>query len=191
MQKLVILFSLCLFTFSIKGQERIEKAKNYIQVKHYKSACRVLTKYIKTEKDTQMIANAYYWLGETYYWQYIDKKPAVASQKAFEQYSKGLNTSKNNPLCLVGMGKLLLNQKNEKEALKTFDTAIRSSKSKNYKEGDPYTYMYIGDTYLNCLHPNLEQAMAYFSRARDIEPKSKLFWEKMNNPKFKKLAPHE
>jgi tetratricopeptide (TPR) repeat protein len=79
---------------------------------------------------------------------------------------------------------LLLDAKNGKEALKTFDSAIRESRKKPYKEGHPDIYMLVGDAYLNSLYPNAEQAVANYSRARDVEPKSAPALIKLGNGKL-------
>ena len=186
MKRIQILVALLLFAWTMNAQTALDEAKKKIVNENYKEAKSLLGKYIAGEKDPNKQAEAYFWLGECDYLNFVDENPSKAIDQAREQYNKGLVLSKSNPQCLVGMGKLLLDKKNEKEALKTFDQAIRSSKAKPYREGSPEIFMLIGDAYLNCTQKNIEQADANYTRARDIEPKFSTVWIKMGDAKLAK-----
>ena len=186
MKRIQILVALLLFAWTMNAQTALDEAKKKIVNENYSEAKGLLDKFIAGEKDPNKQAEAYFWLGECDYLNLIDDNPNQAIEKAREQYNKGLALSKNNPQCQVGMGKLLLDKKNDKEALKTFDSAIRSSKAKPYKEGHPSIFMLIGDAYLNCTQKNVEQADANYTRARDIEPKFAPVWIKMGDAKLAK-----
>jgi tetratricopeptide (TPR) repeat protein len=84
-------------------------------------------------------------------------------------------------------GKLLLNNGKEGEALKLFDSAIRLSRVKPFRDGNPDVFMLVGDAYLNCSKPNIEQAYSFYKRARDIEPRNQIYWEKLRNPVFDEI----
>ncbi|MBL7816596.1 MAG: hypothetical protein JNL70_16365 [Saprospiraceae bacterium] len=91
---------------------------------------------------------------------------------------------------LLDSGKNILMSGNEKEALKTFDQAIRVSKAKPYREGSPEVYMLIGDIYLNAASRNkcyICTAYNYYTRSRDIDPNRKIIWDKMNDERFKPM----
>lgn len=186
MKRIQILAALLLFAWTMNAQTALDEAKKKIVNENFSEAKGLLDKFIAGEKDPNKQAEAYFWLGECDYLNLIDDNPNQAIEKAREQYNKGLVLSKNNPQCQVGMGKLLLDKKNEKEALKTFDSAIRASKAKPYKEGHPDIYMLIGDAYLNCTQKNVEQADANYTRARDVEPKFAPVWIKMGDAKLAK-----
>ncbi len=180
MKKIQVFVVLILCAWTIKAQD-IAAAKGYIANENYAKAREVLNTYIKGEADPNKKAEAYYWLGEAEYRDLIDESPQKALEKAREQYNNGLMASKSNPHCQVGMGKLLLDAKNGKEALKTFDQAIKDSRKKPYKEGHPDIFMLIGDSYLNCTQKNAEQAVSYYTRARDVEPKDANTWLKLGD----------
>jgi tetratricopeptide (TPR) repeat protein len=84
-------------------------------------------------------------------------------------------------------GKILLDNGKEDEALKFFESAIRLSRVKPYRDGNPNVFMLIGDAYLNCTKPNIEQAYSFYKRARDIEPRNQAYWEKLRNPIFDEI----
>jgi tetratricopeptide (TPR) repeat protein len=186
MKRIQIFAAMLLCAWTLNAQTALDEAKKKIVNENYTEAKGLLTKFIAGEKEPNKQAEAYFWLGECEYRNFIDDNPQQAMDKALEQYNKGLLLSKNNAQCQVGMGKLLLDRKNDKEALKTFDAAIRSSKAKPYKEGHPDILMLIGDAYLNCTRKNIEQAVANYTRARDIEPKPAVVWIKMGDAKMAK-----
>ncbi len=184
MKRFHVVAALLFLTLNIKAQSGIEQAKSLITNENYADARKSLTQYIGAEKDLLKQAEAYYWLGECDYQDVVlDKQSTPADvtkglAAAREQYNKGIAIAKNSPHCLVGMGKLLLDAKNGKEALKTFDQAIRESRKKPYKEGHPEIFMLIGDAYLYATNPNAEQAVSNYNRAKEIEPKDARFWIK-------------
>ncbi|MBL7816059.1 MAG: tetratricopeptide repeat protein [Saprospiraceae bacterium] len=186
MKRIQIFAALLLFAWTLNAQTALDEAKKKIVNENYNEAKGLLDKYIASEKDPNKQAEAYFWLGECDYLNLIDDNPQQAMEKAREQYNKGLTLSKGNAQCQVGMGKLLLDKKNEKEALKTFDSAVRASKAKPYKEGHPEIFMLIGDAYMNGVNKNLDQADANYTRARDIEPKSATALIKMGDAKLAK-----
>ncbi len=186
MKKIQIFAALLLFAWTMNAQSVLDEAKKKIVNENYREAKTMLNAYIASEKETQKQAEAYYWIGESEYRDLIDGNPQLAYEKALEQYNKGLAIEKKNPQCLVGMGKLLLDKKNEREANEMFENAIRSSKARPYREGHPDIYMLIGDAYLNSINPNVEKAVASYTRARDIEPKPAIVWIKMGDAKMAK-----
>jgi tetratricopeptide (TPR) repeat protein len=181
MNRIKVVVALLFFACIIQAQTAIDQAKNFITNENYDTAKKTLSQYINGEKDLLKQAEAYYWIGECEYRDNIDVNKALAFEKSKAQYNKGITIAKNSPHCLVGMGKLLLDAKNTKEALKTFDSAIKESRKKPYKEGTPEIFMLVGDAFLNCTNKNAEQAVAYYTRARDIEPKDANTWIKLGD----------
>jgi TPR repeat protein len=84
----------------------------------------------------------------------------------------------------VESGKAFLNNQNRKEAHKMFDSAIRQSKTKKYKEGHPDAFLLIGDAYLTCISPNIEAAFQFFSSACKMDSQ---YCDKLNDPIFSKI----
>lgn len=186
MKKIQILAALLLFACTVQAQTKLDEAKKLIVNENYNEARKTLTDFIAAEKEPARQAEAYYWLGETYYSALIEENAAEALTKSRAEYDKGLALDKSNPQCLVGMGKLLLDAKNGKEALKTFDQAIRSSKVKKFKEGHPDIMMLVGDAYMNCTQPNYEQAVAWYTRARDANPNNGTYCLRLGEAQMKK-----
>ena len=174
MKRINFVLALLFLAFTMNAQ--IETAKGLITNENYGEARKVLNQYLTTEKDPLKQAEAYFWLGECDYTEFVMDKNSSKEDKAKgmmlarENYNKGLTIAKTSPHCQVGMGKLLLDAKNGKEALKTFDMAIRDSRKKPFKEGHPEIFVLIGDAYLYSTNKNAEQAVAYYSRAREVEP---------------------
>ena len=185
MKRINVVCAFLFFALSLNAQTEV--AKSQIANENYGEAKKTLTQYLTTEKEPLKQAEAYFWLGQCEYLDVVVDKNASKEEKAKgssaarEQYNKGLAIAKSSPHCQVGMGKLLLDAQNGKEALKTFDSAIRDSKKKPYKEGHPEIFSLIGDAYLYSLNPNPEQAVAYYSRARDVEPRDAKNWLKLGD----------
>ena len=185
MKRINVVLALLFLAFTMNAQ--IETAKGLMTNENYGEARKVLNQYLTTEKDPLKQAEAYYWLGECDYSDLVLDKTSSKEDKAKgmmlarENYNKGLTIAKTSPHCQVGMGKLLLDANNGKEALKTFDAAIRDSRKKPYKEGHPEIFVLVGDAYLYSTRPNAEQAVAYYSRARDVEPKDAKNWLKLGD----------
>jgi tetratricopeptide (TPR) repeat protein len=186
MKRTQILAALLLFACTIQAQTQLDAAKKLIVNENYAEARKTLAAFISAEKEPSRQAEGYYWLGESFYTDLIDENPQEAMSKSRAEYDKGLALDKSNPPCLVGMGKLLLDAKNGKEAVKTFDQAIRSSRVKKFKEGHPDIYMYIGDAYMNCTQKNFEQAVSNYKRAREIDPKNGLYCLRLGDAEMKK-----
>ena len=182
MKRIQIFAAILLLAGTAKAQSAIDEARKQIVNENYNAARKGLTDYISAEKDPAKQAQAYFWLGETYYQDLIAENPIKAMESAREQYNKGLALDKGNSYCQVGMGKLLLDAKNIKEAQKTFDSAVRNSKEKPYREfGSPQIQMLIGDSWLNGLNKNAEQAVNYYTRARDIDPSKAVYLIRMGD----------
>jgi tetratricopeptide (TPR) repeat protein len=186
MKRIQILAALLLFACTLQAQTQLDAAKKLIVNENYGEARKALTGFISAEKEPARQAEAYYWLGETFYNELIDENAQEALAKSRAEYDKGLALDKKSPFCLVGMGKLLLDAKNGKEAVKTFDQAIRESKQKKFKEGHPDIYMLIGDAYSNCTQKNFDQAVSNYTRAREIDPKNGLYCLRLGDAQMKK-----
>jgi tetratricopeptide (TPR) repeat protein len=186
MKRIQILAALLLFACTIQAQTQLDEAKKLILNENYGDARKMLTTFISAEKEPARQAEAYYWLGESYYEELIDEKADEAKSKARTEYDKGLAVDKNSGACLVGMGKLLLDAKNGKEALKTFDQAIRASKAKKFREGHPDIYMYVGDAYMNCTQKNYDQAASNYAKAREIDPTKSRYCLRLGDAEMKR-----
>ena len=81
----------------------------------------------------------------------------------------------------VEKAKAFLNEGNLKEAYKMFDTAIRQSKTKQYKEGHPDAFTLIGDAYLTCSAPDIKMAFNVYKSACEMDKK---YCDKLKDPIF-------
>ncbi len=181
MKQFIFLFTLAFISWTVQAQTKLDDAQKLITNENYNGAKKLLEDYIAEGKDITRLSEAYYMLGDVNYRNLIESNPAGAMTAAREQFERGLTQFKNNPYCLVGMGKLLLDAKNTKEAAKTFDQAIRSSRDRKWKEGNPDIYGLIGDAYLMGLNKDPEQAVANYTRARDIDPTPAKTWLRLGD----------
>lgn len=185
MKKIQIFVALLCFAWTAQAQT-LADAKNKIVNENYKGAREDLNALIKSEADPLKQGELYYWLGECDYADKKDDDKDAALKLARESYDKGLVVAKSSPHCLVGMGKLLLIAKNNKEALKMFEKALSASAKKPYKTGHPEIYMLIGDAYLNGIENNAEQAVAQYLRATEVEPKGAVYWQRLGDGNLQK-----
>ncbi len=181
MKQLIFLLTLTFISWTVTAQTKLDDAKKLITNDNFNGAKKLLEEYIAEGKDLTKLPEAYYLLGDVNYRNLIESNPAAARDAAREQFEKGLTLFKNNPYSLVGMGKLLLDAKNSKEAAKTFDQAIRSSRDRKFKEGNPDIYGLIGDAFLYSTQKDADQAVANYTRARDIDPAPASTWLRLGD----------
>ncbi len=178
MKKILSLGAFFIMGASFLTAQTIEEGKNYLNNDNLTKARETFEKVVAAKPQD---GEGYYWLGEAYY----AEQSEHGSAKARENWSKGAalpNGAKDE----VGLGQLQLDAKQDKEAQKTFDSAIRHSRGKGYREGHPDVYMEIGKAYLNGKNVNATEAIDNFTRARDIDPKQAIYWVRLGDAQMKK-----
>jgi len=117
-----------------------DEAFQYLRKSDYANAENSLKKYIESEKDNssnQLLSNAYYWLGETYYVRENYEQAAVNFLKGYKGWSKGNKAADN--LMKLAMALDKMNKKKEacttfKKVLSEFPAADKSIKDTVEKE---------------------------------------------------------
>ncbi len=153
------IFVFILYSALLPGQT-LEEGMRYLENENYRAA---LTSF---QKGAQMDPKNYmypFYIGEVYYAQDMAKE-------AREAYSKGLEISSKCDACEVGLAKLLLDENKIPEAKKHFDAALKGN-SKNAS-----VQAWVGAAYLYSKNPQIETALEYLVKARDLDPKQSKYW---------------
>jgi Tfp pilus assembly protein PilF len=126
-----------LLTIGIINAQNVASSINDIYAERYQTAKANLEKLVAANPND---IPATYWLGQTY----IGMND-IAGAKSI--YDKGLTTSANAPLLLVGLGQVELNQGKINEARQHFETAITMTGAK--KGNDPEILNAVGRAITN------------------------------------------
>ncbi len=98
-----------------------DKAFQYLRQSKYTEAEKAWKEFIDKNGESDLISNAYYWLGETYYVRSNYELSAVNFLKGYQKLPKG-NKAQDNLFKLANsLGKL----KKDKEACTTFDKLLK------------------------------------------------------------------
>lgn len=98
------------------AQSDYDHAFNLLRQGKYEEAEKSLTQFITTHKESSLVGNAYYWLGETFYMRKNYEKAAVQFMKGYQQFPKASKAPDN----LLKLGMSLTELKKPKEACTTF-----------------------------------------------------------------------
>jgi len=96
-------------------------AFEFMRKSDYEKAAESFRRFIENNEDSELISNAYYWLGETYYVRKKYEKSAVNFLNGYKKLPKGEKAADN----LVKLAMSLKNLKKKKEACTTFKKAIK------------------------------------------------------------------
>jgi tetratricopeptide (TPR) repeat protein len=140
----------------------------------------------------QMIAKdaksseGHFFMGETYY----ENEKADSAQI---YYTKGLVANDNAALCLIGQGKLLLDQGKTAEAQKNFEKAAKWTRNKNayiqYQIAKAYLDANFGASYKSNTSIYSNQAIEWLDKAIATNPKDGNFFSLLGDAyAFKKEA---
>lgn len=99
------------------ASSQYEKAMEYMRLGKTADAEKSFKDFIANNKSSDLIGNAYYWLGETFYTRENYQQAAVNFLKGYQDQTSG-NKAPDN---LLKLGMSLKNLKKEKEACATFD----------------------------------------------------------------------
>lgn len=94
-----------------------DKAFEFLRLAKYDEAERAFKDFIANNKGSDLLGNAYYWLGETYYIRENYQQAAVNFLKGYQDYPKGNKAIDN----LLKLSMSLKSLKKEKEACATLD----------------------------------------------------------------------
>lgn len=173
MKKLCSLIWITLSLIAYLPQLNAQTIKNgilFLEQENYTEARKVFN-----QLASQNNPDAYFYLGEL---AYLDEKPDSA--KYF--YNKGITANTKSAINYIGLGKLSLDKKNNSEAKKNFDQAIKYSKSK-----DANIFYLIGKACVDAENRDLDQAITNLSKARDMDPKQSDYWSVLGDAYYFKL----
>jgi tetratricopeptide (TPR) repeat protein len=165
-----VFFLLNLVTVVSKAQPGMEEIHALLENENYHAAHVKAQEMIKIDPEK---GDAYFYVGEAYY---LEEK----YDSAFIWWTNGTEAGSKNAYCEIGLGKLLLDRKDEEGAKSKFVIAERLGKNK-VAFGAAYIASWIGKSYLNCRFPNPENALIFATKARDYEPKNVRFLIEMGD----------
>lgn len=156
-----ILITVCTaFMLANLNAQTIQDGINHLYADRFKNAEQTFQKILAGNPN---VAEATYWLGQTY----LDMDNNDAARQL---YDKALAANGNNPLIMVGKGHVLLLDKKKDEARQMFESAITLSTSKG-KE-DPTVLNAIGRANVDAKEGNLDFAVDVLQRALLRDPKN-------------------
>jgi len=144
MKRLIIMCA-ALFALYAAGAQTLNDGVKLIDAMRYDQARELFNKLLAAEPNN---ADIYYYLGD------ISRRVDDAIT-AKNNFNTGLEKSKDNALCNVGLGQLLLNENKPDEAKTLFNKALETSKRKNAK-----VLLYIGESLTQASGAGKDLAMA-------------------------------
>lgn len=156
-----ILITVCAaFMLANLNAQNIQDGLNHLYADRFKNAEQTFQKILAANPN---VADATYWLGQTY----LDMDNNNAARQL---YDKALAANGNNPLIMVGKGHVLLLDKKKDEARQMFESAITLSTTK--KGDDPVVLNAIGRANVDAKEGNLDYAVQVLERALQRDPKN-------------------
>ena len=154
-------FTLCtVFMLATLEAQTIQEGINHLYADRFKSAEQTFQKMLAANPN---VAEATYWLGQTY----LDLDDNDAARQL---YDKALAANGNNPLIMVGKGHVLLLDKKNDEARQLFESALTVSRTK--KGDDPIVLNAIGRANVDAKDGNLTYAVEKLEMALQRDPKN-------------------
>lgn len=170
------LSSLCLallmvFASSLTNAQDLNEALKLLQSERYEDADVLLKKIIDSNPNA---ADACFYYGESLLKSYVSdpfsNSLADACKEANEMFSKGLKNDSTNMLNNIGLGMVILLQKNDTAAADLYFNKAEITvpkKAKKYQPKDYTILMKLGLAQLYAKNPRYKKAVAYVTRAKN------------------------
>lgn len=158
---IALLFAIAIPASSQTLKEAIRLSDN----EQYEKAASMFVKLIQKESNN---GDNYFWFGENYFRQ-------ENLDSAMTLYKKGNDINPNNPLNMVGIGKVNWYRKSLEEAKKPWITALSIVEDKNSKlppSAKAVVYMKIAECYTNAPIKEFVKAKDYLNKAIKLDPKN-------------------
>lgn len=155
------LLTICIaFMLANLNAQNIQDGINHLYADRFKNAEQTFQKILAGNPN---VAEATYWLGQTY----LDMDNNDAARQL---YDKALAANGNNPIIMVGKGHVLLLDKKKDEARQLFESAVTLSTTK--KGEDPVILNAVGRANVDAKEGNLDYAVQVLERALQRDPKN-------------------
>lgn len=148
------------FIFASLDAQTIQDGINHLYADRFKNAEQTFQKILASNPN---VAEATYWLGQTY----LDMDNNDAARQL---YDKALAANGNNPIIMVGKGHVLLLDKKKDEARQMFESAVTLSTTK--KGEDPVILNAIGRANVDAKEGNPEYAVQVLEKAFQRDSKN-------------------
>lgn len=156
-----ILITVCTaFMLANLGAQTIQDGINHLYADRFRNAEQTFQKILATNPN---VAEATYWLGQTY----LDMDNNDAARQL---YDKALAANGNNPIIMVGKGHVLLLDKKKDEARQLFESAVTISSTR--KGENPDILNAIGRANVDAKEGNLDYAVQVLEKALQLSPKN-------------------
>ncbi|MEO7922043.1 MAG: tetratricopeptide repeat protein [Chitinophagaceae bacterium] len=179
---ITLLVSGFLSVSGLKAQS-IQEGKNNLYADRYKSAIGVFEKLLATNPNN---IEAIYWLGQTYL--EMDEFAGARVANARALYEKGLQSTANAPLLLVGLGHVELRENKLNDARQHFETAL--SMTRGRKGDDPAILSAVGRANAEAKSGDYNYAIEKLVAAADKGDKTPDIFLQLGNA-YRKAKPGE
>lgn len=184
MKKTLFAVSVALLAWvsGLKAQT-IQEGITHLESGRSKSATGVFEKMLAVNPNN---IEAIYWLGQAYL--DLDEIAGTRIKAARELYEKGLQSSANAPLLLVGMGHVELLENKTSDARQKFETALTMTRTK--KGDDPAILIAVGRANVDAKSGNFDYAIEKLQAATDKGEKNAMSFVLLGNA-YRKANPGE
>ncbi len=166
---------LVVVTIKLVSQD-LNTALKFSQSERYEDADSVFKEVLNVNPNN---GDAYYYYGENTLQAYIADPYSNSLENIVKEvtdiFNKGIQKDSLNPLNYVGMGEVILLEKNDTlKADKYFQKAEQSlpRKNKKFTEKDIVTSIMLAQAQLYASSPRYQKALAYLDRTKEAAPKN-------------------
>jgi tetratricopeptide (TPR) repeat protein len=175
----IIAFGIAATTSKIQSQE-LSSAQKLSLSERYEDADSLYQQIIKSSPGN---SEAYFYYGENILRAYIadpySNSLTDVSQDAIEQFKKGIAADTGNALNNVGIGMVILLEKNDTSAADVYFRKAELTfpkKIKKYTAQNVTTLIKLGQAQLYARNPRYGKAIGYLERAKAIAPENTDVW---------------
>jgi tetratricopeptide (TPR) repeat protein len=161
MKKTIFVILASALMMPVLKAQSVQEGINHLYADRFQSAVGVFQKLLAQNPNN---IEAIYWLGQAYF----DMDDNAAAKDVYE---KGLASSNNAPLVMVGMGHYLLATGKVNEARQQFETALSMSKDKKGKD-NPDILNAIGRAHTDAKAGDFKYAEQILKTATELNPKN-------------------
>lgn len=173
----------CLLCLNGLNAQTVQEGVNHLESGRVKSASSLFEKMLAVNPNN---IEAMYWLGQTYL--DLEEIAGARIRSARQLYEKGLQSSSNAPLLLVGMGHVELLENKTSDARQKFETALTMTRTK--KGEDPAIVMAVGRANVDAKSGNYAFAIEKLHAATEKGEKNAALYVILGNA-YRKANPGE
>ena len=170
MKNAIWTFIILIFNILNISAQTLQEGIRLMENENYNAALQVFSKLNATDPKNPIYP---YYIGEVHY--ALENFDAAATS-----YNAGLAISSKCDECRIGLGRLDLDKGKIAEAKKHFESALKGN-AKNHK-----ILSMVGDAWLYGQKAYPDEALEYFIKARDLDPKVARYWTHLGDAQYAK-----